>query len=158
MNEFRSRSFGAFPVSRCRRWCVGEALTPIAISRFYRLPGVEEPEPLWVSSARITPEQVPVCSLCGGRRKVEFQVRFPSSFPLAVFPLMFCAHHRQILSTLLAYAKDEDDLQFDSLLVYTCAENCRIPDGEGGKSGWAQEVVVEQSFAVDGVRFGRPPQ
>lgn len=41
---------------------------------FYRLPGIEDPQPLWASEDKIRPEQVPTCELCRGERKVEFQV------------------------------------------------------------------------------------
>ncbi|KAK4704293.1 hypothetical protein P7C70_g1916, partial [Phenoliferia sp. Uapishka_3] len=106
---------------------------PEQVLRFYRLPGVEEPEPLWCSSQHIAPHDVPACSLCGGPRQIEFQ----------------------ILSTLLAILQD-DDLHFDSILVYTCIDNCQISDLENQRSGWAEEYVVEQNFASDGVTFGGP--
>lgn len=42
---------------------------------FYRIPGVDDPQPLWASSKTITPEEIPTCELCRAERKVEFQVR-----------------------------------------------------------------------------------
>ncbi|KAM0747495.1 hypothetical protein T439DRAFT_328733 [Meredithblackwellia eburnea MCA 4105] len=103
---------------------------PEQVLRFYRLPDVEDPEPLWVSSKKLDENQIPPCSICGGVRKIEFQ----------------------ILSTLLSYFKD-DYLQFDSLLVYSCVDNCPIPEVDG-KTGWAEEFVTELVFAADGVKFG----
>ncbi|KAI5475609.1 programmed cell death protein 2 [Pseudohyphozyma bogoriensis] len=112
---------------------------PEQVLRFYRLPGVEDPEPLWVSSKKVKADETTPCPLCHGPRKVEFQ----------------------ILSTILGALKD-DDFNFDSFLVYTCASNCPIAslpphpgfDGDD-RSGWAQELLVEQSFASDGVKFGQ---
>lgn len=58
----------------------------------------------------------------------------------------------QIVSTLLNFLGD-DILSFDSLLVYTCVENCDIPTRSGEKTGWAEECIIEQSFAAEGVKF-----
>lgn len=61
----------------------------------------------------------------------------------------------QVLSTLLASLSD-DSFEFDSLLVYTCANNCAIPPrGERGQTGWACEVAFKQDFAAEGVKFGQ---
>ncbi|BGP27466.1 programmed cell death protein 2 [Rhodotorula toruloides] len=105
---------------------------PKQVLRFYRLPGVEDPQPLWASEDKIRPEQVPTCELCRGERKVEFQV----------------------LSTLLT-SLDDDSFDFDSILVYTCANHCPIPSREGGKTGWQVECAFKQDFAAAGVKFGR---
>ncbi|BGP51410.1 hypothetical protein JCM10450v2_007352 [Rhodotorula kratochvilovae] len=105
---------------------------PKQVLRFYRIPGVEDPQPLWASSKTISPSEVPTCELCRSERKVEFQV----------------------LSTLLSSLAD-DHFEFDSLLVYTCANNCAIPPREGGQTGWACEVAFKQDFAAQGVKFGR---
>ncbi|GAA5980943.1 hypothetical protein JCM11641_005493 [Rhodosporidiobolus odoratus] len=104
---------------------------PKQVMRFYRLPGVEDPQPLWASSRKIQPSEVPTCELCRGERKIEFQ----------------------ILSTLLPSLSD-DTLDFDSVLIYTCINHCEIPKREGGKTGWASEVCFKQDFAAEGVRFG----
>lgn len=98
---------------------------------FYRLPEIELPQPLWVSSDRVVLSQIPLCSLCGGTREIEFQV----------------------LSTLLTHLGDES-LSFDSLLLYTCRTSCAIPARES-KTGWTEEVLVVQSFEAGGVKFGR---
>ncbi|KPV72014.1 uncharacterized protein RHOBADRAFT_65678 [Rhodotorula graminis WP1] len=105
---------------------------PKQVLRFYRIPGVDDPQPLWASSKTISPSEVPTCELCRSERKVEFQV----------------------LSTLLSSLSD-DSFEFDSLLVYTCANNCAIPPREGGKTGWACEVAFKQDFAAEGVKFGQ---
>ncbi|GAA6014555.1 hypothetical protein JCM10207_001643 [Rhodosporidiobolus poonsookiae] len=104
---------------------------PKQVLRFYRLPGIDDPQPLWASKDKIRPEQVPTCELCRSERKVEFQ----------------------ILSTLLPSLSD-DNLDFDSLLVYTCTNNCQIPKRSGGETGWAAEVAFKQDFASEGVKFG----
>lgn len=59
----------------------------------------------------------------------------------------------QILSTLLPSLED-DAFEFDSLLVYTCANNCEIPSRPGDKTGWQTEVAFKQDFAAAGVKFG----
>lgn len=59
----------------------------------------------------------------------------------------------QILSTILPSLEDET-FDFDSLLVYTCANNCAIPPREGGKTGWQAELAFKQDFAAAGVKFG----
>ncbi|GAA5963445.1 hypothetical protein JCM21900_004646 [Sporobolomyces salmonicolor] len=107
---------------------------PKQVLRFYRLPEVEDPQPLWASSVKVRPEDVPACELCSGPRQVEFQV----------------------LSTLLSHLND-DSFDFDSLLVYTCLANCPIPPRApaGDRTGWAREVVYKQDFAAGGVRFGQ---
>ncbi|SCV73135.1 BQ2448_7060 [Microbotryum intermedium] len=108
---------------------------PEQVLRFYRLPGVEDPQPLWANNERVTWDQVPPCPLCGAKRQVEFQ----------------------ILSTLLSFLKDEH-FSFDSLLVFTCVENCSIPEAGSNKTGWAEEVLISQDFDQQGVRFGRAPE
>lgn len=69
-------------VLRCARFFVFglELETEDFARRFYRLPGVEQPEPLWISSTKVLPAQVPACPLCGSPRDIEFQVR-----PFATF-------------------------------------------------------------------------
>ncbi|GAA5911382.1 uncharacterized protein JCM6883_000076 [Sporobolomyces salmoneus] len=113
---------------------------PRQVLRFYRLPDIETPSPLWTSKKKIDPSSVPPCELCRGPREVEFQ----------------------ILSMLLSHLND-DSVEFDSLLVYTCLGNCEIPprlaeapgeDGEKKTTGWAKEMVYRQEFTSSGVRFG----
>lgn len=119
---------------------------------------MDEPEPLWLSSQRLSPSSIPSCPLCGAARKIEFQVRLPHRSCAAQRTVADGLHHtkNQILSTVLAVLK-EDDLQFDSILVYTCVDNCEIPAPAVGRAGWAEEHVEELAFAADGVDFGGPP-
>ncbi|KAM0786150.1 hypothetical protein ACM66B_006958 [Microbotryomycetes sp. NB124-2] len=105
---------------------------PEQVLRFYRLPDVDEPEPLWANERKVAREDLAACPLCGGRRQIEFQV----------------------VSTLLNFVKNEH-LNFDSLLAYTCADNCLIPERAEGLTGWAEEVVISQAFADQGVKFGQ---
>lgn len=83
--------------------------------------------------------------------------------------LLFALHTTQVVSTLLNFLQD-DNLSFDSLLVYTCVENCPIPPrlrtatpiaaGAAERemvAGWAEECVVDQAFAAEGVRFNLGP-
>lgn len=65
------------------------------------------------------------------------------------------SHALQILSTLLTFLK-EHDFSYDTLLVYTCVDNCEIPSREGGRSGWAEEWLAEHKFSEAGVDFGKP--
>ena len=98
---------------------------PDQVIRFYRLPGVANPHPLLVSNQPLA--TVEHCSRCGSHRELEFQV----------------------ISTLLSFLND-DQAQFDSLLVYTCPANCDLATG----GGWVEEVVIEQSYSQEGVQFG----
>lgn len=102
---------------------------PDQVIRFYRLPGVEEPHPLLVSDEPLSP--VSDCTLCGHKRELEFQV----------------------VATLLSFLND-DNLQFDSLLVYTCSQNCDLSNqNPPPQTGWAQEQVIKQSYSRQGVEF-----
>jgi pre-rRNA-processing protein TSR4 len=98
---------------------------PDQVIRFYRLPGVANPQPLLVSDEPLG--SIERCNHCGADRQVEFQV----------------------VSTLLSFL-DDDHAQFDSLLVYTCSQNCDL-----GTLGWAQELVLHQSYSHQGVHFDR---
>lgn len=93
--------------------------------RFYRLPGVDPPKGLLVSDSPL--DEVHPCTLCGAARELEFQV----------------------VPTLLSYLSDEV-VQFDSLLVYTCSQNCDL----SLHNSWAHEQVIQQSYSNQGVRFG----
>lgn len=68
----------------------------------------------------------------------------------------------QILSTLLSYISAQvDTLDFDTLLLYTCVENCEIPKRTGGSediTGWAEEIVIKQDFAAGGARLQQQAQ
>jgi pre-rRNA-processing protein TSR4 len=87
-------------------------------------------EPLWVQ-ANYKPESIPNCERCGAPRTFEFQ----------------------ILSTLLNYIGVNhvavDSLDWGSLFVYTCKQNCAL-----GKDVFAQEVLWKQDFSQDGMQLG----
>ncbi|GAB5593480.1 hypothetical protein Unana1_08380 [Umbelopsis nana] len=96
----------------------------------------EDVEPLWVSDeGKPDPKMdVPPCSACGAERSFEFQ----------------------IISTLLNYLGVShvatDSLDWGSLYVYTCKENCPT------QSNYIEEVLWKQDFSEEGVQLptGRP--
>lgn len=49
---------------------------PEQVLRFYRLPDVDDPQPLWANDRKIKREDVSDCPVCKGLRQVEFQVCF----------------------------------------------------------------------------------
>jgi pre-rRNA-processing protein TSR4 len=87
-------------------------------------------EPLWVQ-ANYKPESIPDCDRCYGPRTFEFQ----------------------ILSTMLNFIGINhvavDSLDWGSLFVYTCKQNCEI-----GKDVFAEEVLWKQDFSQDGMQLG----
>ncbi|GAN08879.1 programmed cell death protein 2 [Mucor ambiguus] len=87
-------------------------------------------EPLWVQ-ANYKPESIPECDRCHAPRTFEFQ----------------------ILSTLLNFIGVNhvavDSLDWGSLFVYTCKENCAL-----GKDVFAEEVLWKQDFSQDGMQLG----
>lgn len=87
-------------------------------------------EPLWVQQ-NYKPASIPACELCKGPRTFEFQ----------------------ILSTLLNYLGVNhiavDSLDWGSLFVYTCKQNCTL-----GKEVFAEEVLWKQDFSADGMQLG----
>ena len=87
-------------------------------------------EPLWVQ-ANYKPESIPNCDLCTGPRTFEFQ----------------------ILSTILNFIGVNhvavDSLDWGSLFVYTCKQNCTL-----GKEVFAEEVLWKQDFSADGMQLG----
>lgn len=87
-------------------------------------------EPLWVQ-ANYKPESIPDCDRCHGPRTFEFQ----------------------ILSTMLNFIGINhvavDSLDWGSLFVYTCKQNCEI-----GKDVFAEEVLWKQDFSQDGMQLG----
>ncbi|RCI03950.1 Programmed cell death protein 2 [Rhizopus stolonifer] len=87
-------------------------------------------EPLWVQ-ANYKPASIPSCDRCHGPRTFEFQ----------------------ILSTLLNFIGVNhvavDSLDWGSLFVYTCKENCALGNGV-----YAEEVLWKQDFSQDGMQLG----
>lgn len=68
----------------------------------------KETEPLWVSDEKKSrPTSIPKC-ICGGERKVEFQIMPP------------------ILSILGVDDLDKDSLDFGTIIVYTCTDSVSI--------------------------------
>ncbi|KAI8978893.1 programmed cell death protein 2 [Pilobolus umbonatus] len=86
-------------------------------------------EPLWVQDHH-KPESIPNCDLCKGPRTFEFQV----------------------LSTLLNYLGvnhiASDSLDWGSLFVYSCKNNCSLQNNH-----YAEEYLWKQDFSSDGIRF-----
>ena len=116
------------------------------------MPGVGDPQPLWISNKKLQADDIEVCSNCQGPRAIEFQVStFPNRFRARLTIV-------QILSTMLTHL-DDYDFQFDTLLIYTCTASCllspRIASTGAEVSGWIQELVVVQTFEAGGVKFGR---
>jgi hypothetical protein len=66
-------------VLRCVLPSVFSMLAHVVVIRFYRLPGIESPAPLWISSDQIESSSIPKCTLCGSSKDVEFQVSPPIS-------------------------------------------------------------------------------
>ncbi|RUS22173.1 programmed cell death protein 2 [Endogone sp. FLAS-F59071] len=90
-------------------------------------------EPLWVSNhGKPESADIPPCPHCGGERTFEFQ----------------------ILSTLLNYLNinhtSTDSLDWGTLLVYTCKDNCHVPG-----LYYAEEILWRQDFSEEGVNFGQ---
>ncbi|KAI7905781.1 programmed cell death protein 2 [Cokeromyces recurvatus] len=87
-------------------------------------------EPLWVQE-NYKPESIPNCERCKGPRTFEFQ----------------------ILSTLLNYIGVNhvavDSLDWGSLFIYSCKENCTLGNGV-----YAEEVLWKQDFSQDGMQVG----
>ncbi|CEP08194.1 hypothetical protein [Parasitella parasitica] len=105
---------------------------PDQVMRYDRVEyNMPEREPLWVQ-ANYKPESIPECDRCHAPRTFEFQ----------------------ILSTLLNFIGighvAVNSLDWGSLFVYTCKENCTL-----GKDFFAQEVLWKQDFSQDGMQLGR---
>ncbi|KAG2186486.1 hypothetical protein INT44_002708 [Umbelopsis vinacea] len=107
-------------------------LYPEQVIRYTRTEyGQEDAEPLWVSDkGKPDPKvDVPACSACGAERTFEFQ----------------------ILSTLLNFLGVShvatDSLDWGSLYVYTCKDNCPT------QSNYIEEVLWKQDFSEEGVQL-----
>lgn len=106
-------------------------LYPDQVVRYDRVEyDMPQREPLWVQ-ANYKPESIPDCDHCHGPRTFEFQ----------------------ILSTLLNYIGVNhvavDSLDWGSLFVYTCKQNCNIENDV-----FAEEVLWKQDFSADGMQLG----
>lgn len=96
-------------------------LIPINCPRYYRNDDTPQ-EPLHACHED-EKSVIPACEMCKGKRTLEFQV----------------------MSTILVNLGRED-LDFGTLIVYSCDANCHIKD-----DGFAEEVVLLQQFSRDGM-------
>jgi pre-rRNA-processing protein TSR4 len=110
-------------------------LYPKQILRYNRLEyeSKKNPEPLWVSDIeKPTAQDITPCPYCGQERTLEFQ----------------------ILSTLLNYLEvdhlQEGSLDWGTLLVYSCKDNCHVEN-----MCYINEILWRQSFSEDGLNWKR---
>lgn len=104
---------------------------PDQVIRYDRVEyGMPDRDPLWVQD-NYKPESIPHCERCQAPRTFEFQ----------------------ILSTLLNFLGVShvavDSLDWGSLYVYTCKENCTLGNGV-----YAEEIIWKQDFSQDGMQLG----
>ncbi|KAF9363021.1 programmed cell death protein, partial [Mortierella sp. NVP85] len=109
------------------------ALYPEQILRYARMEyELTNPEPLYVSDIGIPkPEDIPPCPDCGRERTFEFQI----------LP--------QMLNHLAIDHSSTDALDFGTVLVYSCKDNCHVE----GKY-YQHEVALVQHFSEDGMQGG----
>ncbi|KAG0226877.1 Programmed cell death protein 2 [Actinomortierella wolfii] len=107
------------------------ALFPTQVLRYARVEyELENPEPLFVSDLGIPkPEDIPPCPHCHKERTFEFQI----------LP--------QLLNYMAIDHSRADALDFGTVLVYSCKENCHVE----GKH-YLDEVVFVQQFSEDGIQ------
>ena len=83
-------------------------------------------QPLWPSLAHVPkPDSIPACPLCGAARRFEFQI----------LP--------QLLHFMQVDASSPDSIDFGSIAVYTCSNNCNI-ETPAVPSAYAEEYVWVQ--------------
>jgi pre-rRNA-processing protein TSR4 len=98
----------------------------------------EEPVPLWLNAqGKTTHSDVPPCSSCGGQRTAEFQVM------------------PQILSLLNLDHADATEIDFGTIVIYSCAKSCDFNQTSSFR-GFAEEFAWRQDFSHDGM--GRKQQ
>ncbi|KAF9926898.1 Programmed cell death protein 2 [Linnemannia zychae] len=109
------------------------ALYPDQVLRYARMEyELTNPEPLYVSDIGIPkPEDIPPCPDCGQERTFEFQI----------LP--------QLLNYLGIDHSAPDALDFGTVLVYSCKENCHVE----GKH-YQPEIAIVQHFSEDGMQGG----
>ncbi|KAF9182198.1 Programmed cell death protein 2 [Haplosporangium sp. Z 767] len=109
------------------------ALYPDQVLRYARMEyELTNPEPLYVSDTGIPkPEDIPPCPDCGQERTFEFQI----------LP--------QLLNYLAIDHSASDALDFGTVLVYSCKDNCHVE----GKY-YQHEVALVQHFSEDGMQGG----
>ncbi|PVU88701.1 hypothetical protein BB559_005440 [Furculomyces boomerangus] len=103
---------------------------PGQVLRYARNPDFKEDcSPLWVSeSGKPYEKAVRKCELCGAERKFEFQIM------------------PQMLNYLEVSSDLRDGIDWGTLLVYSCPENC-----ETMGNIYAKEVIWRQQFSSDGI-------
>ncbi|GJJ69394.1 pre-rRNA-processing protein TSR4 [Entomortierella parvispora] len=105
------------------------ALYPDQVLRYARMEYDVTPEPLYVSDIGIPKtSEIPPCPDCGQERSFEFQVM------------------PQLLNYLAIDHSASDALDFGTLLVYSCKDNCHVE----GKH-YQHEVIKVQHFSEDGM-------
>ncbi|KAF9091006.1 Programmed cell death protein 2 [Mortierella sp. GBA35] len=109
------------------------ALYPDQVLRYARMEyELTNPEPLYVSDIGIPkPGDIPPCPDCGQERTFEFQI----------LP--------QLLNYLSIDHSAADALDFGTVLVYSCKENCHVEDKH-----YQPEVAIVQHFSEDGMQGG----
>ncbi|KAF9568881.1 Programmed cell death protein 2 [Mortierella alpina] len=109
------------------------ALYPDQVLRYARMEyELTNPEPLYVSDIGIPkPQDIPPCPDCGQERTFEFQIM------------------PQLLSHLSIDHSASDALDFGTVLVYSCKDNCHVE----GKF-YQQEIALVQHFSEDGMQGG----
>ncbi|KAF9582349.1 Programmed cell death protein 2 [Lunasporangiospora selenospora] len=107
------------------------ALYPDQVLRYARMEyELTNPEPLYVNDIGTpTPEDIPSCPDCGGERTFEFQI----------LP--------QLLNHLKIDHSAADALDFGTVLVYSCKDNCHVPNKH-----YQHEIAFVQHFSEDGMQ------
>ncbi|KAF9209119.1 Programmed cell death protein 2 [Haplosporangium sp. Z 27] len=109
------------------------ALYPDQVLRYARMEyELSNPEPLYVSDIGIPkPEDIPACPDCGQERTFEFQIM------------------PQLLSYLAIDHSAADALDFGTVLVYSCKDNCHVENKH-----YQHEIALVQHFSEDGMQGG----
>ncbi|KAG0023606.1 Programmed cell death protein 2 [Podila clonocystis] len=109
------------------------ALYPDQVLRYARMEyELVTPEPLYVSDIGVPkPEDIPACPDCQGPRTFEFQIM------------------PQLINYLAIDHSASDALDFGTVLVYSCKENCHV----AGKH-YQHEIALAQHFSEDGMQGG----
>ncbi|KAF9110277.1 Programmed cell death protein 2 [Mortierella sp. AM989] len=109
------------------------ALYPDQVLRYARMEyELINPEPLYVSGVGVPkPEDIPACPDCGQERTFEFQIM------------------PQLLSYLAIDHSAADSLDFGTVLVYSCKDNCHVENKH-----YQHEIALVQHFSEDGMQGG----
>ncbi|KAF9428883.1 Programmed cell death protein 2 [Podila epigama] len=109
------------------------ALYPDQVLRYARMEyELVTPEPLYVSDIDVPkPEDIPPCPDCQGPRTFEFQIM------------------PQLINYLAIDHSAVDALDFGTVLVYSCKENCHVANKH-----YQHEIALVQHFSEDGMQGG----